>query len=62
MTLLKNDGILPLSSSAKKIFVAGPNANNQTTLGDWVKPQPEDRVITVYEGINFRAEWVTEKH
>jgi len=55
MTLLKNDGILPLSSSAKKIFVAGPNANNQTTLGDWVKPQPEDRVITVYEGINSLA-------
>lgn len=55
MTLLKNDGILPLSSSVKKIFVAGPNANNQTTLGDWVKPQPEDRVITVYEGINSLA-------
>ena len=51
MTLLKNDGILPLTSSNKKIFVAGPNANNQTTLGDWVKPQPEDKVITVYEGI-----------
>jgi beta-glucosidase len=51
MTLLKNDGILPLNSSTKKIFVAGPNANNQTTLGDWVKPQPDDKVITVYEGI-----------
>ncbi len=51
MTLLKNDGILPLNSSNKKIFVAGPNANNQTTLGDWVKPQPDDKVITVYEGI-----------
>ena len=51
MTLLKNDGVLPLNSNYKKIFVAGPNANNQTTLGDWVAPQPEDKVITVYEGI-----------
>jgi beta-glucosidase len=51
MTLLKNDGILPLNGTYKKIFVAGPNANNQTTLGDWVKPQPEDKVTSVYEGI-----------
>ncbi|MGL2987096.1 glycoside hydrolase family 3 N-terminal domain-containing protein [Flavobacterium sp. RSSA_27] len=51
ITLLKNDGILPLQSQYKKIFVVGPNANNQTTLGDWVKPQPEDRVTTVYEGL-----------
>lgn len=55
MTLLKNDGILPLNNSNKKIFVAGPNANNQTTLGDWAKPQPDDRVITVYEGIQNLA-------
>ena len=53
--LLKNDGILPLGNKYKKIFVSGPNANNQTTLGDWVKPQPEDKVITVYEGLNSLA-------
>lgn len=52
MVLLKNDGILPLTSSAsKKILVTGPNANNHSVLGDWTKPQPEDQVVTVYEGI-----------
>jgi len=53
IVLLKNDGILPLkqTNSKKKILVTGPNANNQTILGDWHKPQPEDNVITVYEGI-----------
>ena len=52
MTLLKNNGILPLGNGiGKKIFVTGPNANNQTTLGDWAAPQPEDKVVTVYEGI-----------
>ncbi|GJM33947.1 MAG: beta-glucosidase [Saprospiraceae bacterium] len=51
ITLLKNNGILPLEGGNKSIFVTGPNANNQTTLGDWASPQPEDRVTTVYEGI-----------
>ncbi len=52
MTLLKNNGILPLKKDKpKKIFVTGPNANNQTTLGDWASPQPEDKVTTVFEGI-----------
>lgn len=52
MVLLKNDGILPLTSTApKKILVTGPNANNHSVLGDWTKPQPEDQVVTVYEGI-----------
>lgn len=50
--LLKNDGLLPLNSKKKlKIFVTGPNANNQTILGDWVRPQPDDHVITVLEGL-----------
>lgn len=55
MTLLKNDGILPLKGTSKKIFITGSNANNQTTLGDWVKPQPDEKVITIYEGINALA-------
>lgn len=50
ITLLKNDGFLPLNN-VKKIFVTGSNANNQTTLGDWAAPQPEDRTITALEGI-----------
>jgi len=53
IVLLKNNGILPLkkTNSKQKILVTGPNANNQTILGDWHKPQPEDNVVTVYEGI-----------
>lgn len=50
MTLLKNDGFLPLSN-VKKIFVTGSNANNQTILGDWAAPQPADKTITALEGI-----------
>lgn len=46
--------ILPLSNAGngKTIFITGPNANNQTTLGDWVSPQPEDNVVTMLEGIS----------
>jgi beta-glucosidase len=55
MTLLKNDGILPLKSTNKKIFVTGSNANNQTTLGDWAAPQPDDKTITAFEGIQNLA-------
>lgn len=45
---------LPLSQNGtgKTIFITGPNANNQTTLGDWVSPQPEDNVTTMVEGIS----------
>lgn len=45
---------LPLSEkgNGKTIFITGPNANNQTTLGDWVSPQPEENIITMVEGIS----------
>ncbi len=57
MTLLKNNGILPLQNvKSKKIFVTGPNYNNQTTLGDWASPQPEENVITMLEGIESLGE------
>ena len=52
IALLKNDGVLPLSqSNVKKILVTGPNSANETTLGDWTQPQPEENVITVLEGL-----------
>ncbi|WP_067146442.1 glycoside hydrolase family 3 N-terminal domain-containing protein [Pseudotamlana agarivorans] len=54
IVLQKNDkNILPLSTNGKNktIFITGPNANNQTTLGDWVSPQPEENVVTMLEGI-----------
>ena len=51
ITLLKNDGILPLSKD-KKVAVIGPNADNvYNMLGDYTAPQPDDKVITVYQGI-----------
>ena len=50
IVLLKNDGILPLKSYSR-IFLCGPNADSQTQLGDWVVPQEDDDVVTVYEGL-----------
>ncbi|GAA3576625.1 glycoside hydrolase family 3 N-terminal domain-containing protein [Snuella lapsa] len=52
------DHFLPLSANGKgkTIFITGPNANNQTTLGDWVSPQPEDNIITMLEGITALGE------
>ena len=54
IVLLKNNDILPLQNPQNinnKILVTGPNANNQSILGDWHNPQPEKNVFTVYEGI-----------
>ena len=57
ITLLKNNGILPLSKNTpKKILVTGPNANNSTILGDWHMPQPEENITTIYEGIKDLAQ------
>ena len=51
ITLLKNDGILPLSKDAK-VAVIGPNADNvYNMLGDYTAPQPDGKVVTVYNGI-----------
>lgn len=51
ITLLKNNGILPLSKD-KKVAVIGPNADNiYNMLGDYTAPQPDGKVITVYQGI-----------
>jgi len=56
--LLKNNGLLPLPEtiSKKKIFVTGPNANNQSILGDWHAAQPDENVTTIYEGIKTLGE------
>ncbi|WP_428841717.1 glycoside hydrolase family 3 N-terminal domain-containing protein [Halalkalibaculum roseum] len=52
IVLLKNDGLLPLGKNKyDNILVTGPNANNQSILGDWVLEQPEDNITTVFEGI-----------
>ena len=54
IVLLKNNDVLPLLSpknSKNKILVTGPNANNQSILGDWHSAQPHENVYTVFEGI-----------
>ena len=53
IVLLKNSNdLLPLDlKNYNKILVTGPNANNQSVLGDWVLPQPDDKVITILEGM-----------
>ncbi|TMM29071.1 beta-glucosidase [Polaribacter aestuariivivens] len=59
IVLLKNQkNILPLAEkgNGKTIFITGPNADNQTTLGDWVSPQPEENVVTMVEGITSIGE------
>ena len=58
IVLLKNNGRLPLqkTTSKKNIFVTGPNANNQSILGDWHAAQPDENVTTIYEGIKALGE------
>ena len=53
IVLLKNKGLLPLEKTnfRKRILVTGPNANNQTILGDWHAPQPDENVTTIFEGL-----------
>ncbi|MDC1259339.1 glycoside hydrolase family 3 C-terminal domain-containing protein [Flavobacteriaceae bacterium] len=53
VVMLKNNGILPINKSkeTKRILVTGPNANNQTILGDWHAAQPEQNVTTIFEGL-----------
>lgn len=51
--LLKNENnLLPIDTKKyKKILVTGPNANNQSILGDWALEQPVENVTTIYQGL-----------
>ncbi|MBS2213856.1 glycoside hydrolase family 3 C-terminal domain-containing protein [Carboxylicivirga mesophila] len=53
IVLLKNEGhLLPLQKGQyKKVFVTGPNAHNETVLGDWAYQQPEENTTTILEGL-----------
>ncbi|MBR1469804.1 MAG: glycoside hydrolase family 3 C-terminal domain-containing protein [Prevotella sp.] len=54
ITLLKNNGILPLSG--QRVLVVGPNADNiYNQLGDYTAPQDENNVKTVLEGIREKS-------
>ena len=53
IVLLKNvGGLLPLSQNVESIAVIGPNADSvYNQLGDYTAPQPENKVVTVLQGI-----------
>lgn len=52
VVLLKNDGVLPISKSVKKIAVIGPNADNMyNQLGDYTAPQDRKEITTVLDGV-----------
>lgn len=55
ITLLKNDGVLPLASG-KRIALVGANADNvYAQLGDYTAPQPESKVVTIKEGLQQKG-------
>jgi len=58
IVLLKNSNLLPLNKvkKSKKILDNGPNANNQSILGDWHAVQPDENVTTIFEGIKDLGE------
>jgi beta-glucosidase len=59
IVLLKNDGVLPLEVSAargvRRVLVTGPDAADQSILGDWARVQPEASVISIEAGLRRQA-------
>ena len=63
ITLLKNNGVLPLrgNNESLRLLVVGPNADNQyNQLGDYTAPQPDDHIQTVLEAL--RAKQLSTLH
>ena len=59
VTLLKNNGILPLRAGTR-IALVGPNADNMyNQLGDYTAPQDPSNVITMLEGLQNAGAAVT---
>lgn len=65
LVLLRNDGVLPLAASAKRIAVVGPNADDDLNqLGDWslgasqytadYGKHPRGLTVTVLDGLRER--------
>ena len=54
VTLLENNGILPLGKNIK-VAVIGPNADNMyNQLGDYTAPQERSNVVTMLDGIKAK--------
>ena len=59
VTLLKNNGVLPLRAGTR-IALIGPNADNQyNQLGDYTAPQAPENVVTMLEGLQKAGAAVT---
>jgi beta-glucosidase len=59
VTLLKNNGVLPLRAGTR-IALIGPNADNQyNQLGDYTAPQAPENVVTMLEGLQQAGAAVT---
>ena len=59
VTLLKNNGVLPLRAGTR-IALIGPNAHNQyNQLGDYTAPQADENVVTMLEGLQNAGAAVT---
>jgi beta-glucosidase len=55
LVLLKNEhGILPIRKPGR-LLVTGPNADDQSILGDWARAQPSANIVTIVEGIRRLA-------
>ena len=56
IVLLKNEkSLLPLDKNIKSIFITGPNANNNSILGDWVVSQPSENITSILQGMRNNA-------
>ena len=56
IVLLKNKkSLLPLDKNIKSIFITGPNANNNSILGDWVVSQPSENITSILQGMRNNA-------
>ncbi|SFO34142.1 beta-glucosidase [Chitinophaga sp. YR627] len=57
IVLMKNDNsLLPLQKTIKNLAVIGPNADNiYNQLGDYTAPQPQEKIVTVLEGIKAKV-------
>lgn len=52
VVLLKNEGVLPLAATARKVALVGPlNRSGKDLLGNWSAFGKADEVVTVYEGL-----------
>lgn len=53
--LLKNNGILPLDKTIRKVAVIGPNADVMYNyLGDYTAPQPDGKVVTLLDAVKAK--------